>query len=348
MRPLRSVVRGMGLGVGILVVAASVASGQSVLSLAEGRSAVIPDKHGFVSLDFKESAIGLRLYRDSVIEFDPGESEVEAVCERDWARIKDHEERTFDLSLAAEKGKRALFKGGSFTPGADVQIGYARFWELGFDPPSKCPEKDKAGEIDLGGHGYHAFFIGLRGGVTGRDTVAFPTGLPAVLADETGWTTGLTIAYNRRFHGSRLLALSASLGREWRSPGDDSPLQACVVESSGVDADGKPVRLEDCSDRYAKLTDFTSGELRVEFAAKIREAGEGPHVGVLLAASTKFRQEMSTTVDLAMGPTLHPKDEPTKMLGAALLEVRDLADASGSHPRFKDRLSLRLYATLPF
>jgi hypothetical protein len=110
------------------------------------------------------------------------------------------------------------------------------------------------------------------------------------------------------------------------------------------------VRVESCEDRYAvELGEESRGQLRLDFTTKVgRVAGEeSPFLGLIAAVSATGRTDLKPTYSLAVGPTIHPADAPSQILGGALLEIRDFTNANGQHPGNK-KLFVRLYVGLPF
>jgi hypothetical protein len=308
------------------------AFGQGILELSDGRTAVIPSGVGYLAVDFKDASIGARLHRDR-------KRAGGANC-----GIPNHQEFAANLSFSAQKGKRALFDKGQFTPGVDLEPGYAFFWE------DAIPDCKKVGDIDAP-HGYNALYIGVVQSIVGNDVALFSATGVATLETESTKSTSVNVAFNRYFGRGRIIGLSAQAGKEWTSPGDDDPLQTCVQTNSGVDENGKPVTASDCKNRFiGPLQDLRTLKTRVDYLMKIRPIAwkDKPQIGLYTTLSTVSQSGLNTVFNFAVGPTLHPKGKPGQLLGAFLIEARDFSNANGKHPKVKDRWSARLYATLPF
>jgi len=304
---------------------------QGILTLSDGRSAVIPSGTGYITLDFKDAAIGARLHHDR-------KKNAAENC-----GVPNHQELTANLTFSAQKGKRALFDKGQFTPGVEFEPGYAFFWE----DRLTCTT---SGDIDAA-HGYYALHLGLTTSIVGNDVATFPTGSPATLETQNTKSAGFNTALNRYFGRGRTLGFSVNTGKEWNSPGDDDALQTCVQTNAGLDKDGKAVVSSECKDRFiGPLKDLRTIKTRLDFLAKVRPiAGKDkPHVGIYTSFSTTSQKGLGTVCNFAFGPTLHPKGKPRELLGAFLIEALDFTNANGKHPSAKDRWSARLYAAIPF
>ena len=327
----------------LVLLHAAPARSQGILELSDGRSAVIPSQTGYLAIDFKDASIGTRLHYDFVDDADPIQA-----CGEVIPVIANHREVSGTVSFSAQKGKRALFDKGQFTPGVDIQPGFAWFWE----------DRQTASTIDCNGpdgphgsHGYSALYLGFAGSIVGNDTALVPAAGVATLDTQSAKSAAITAAFNRSFGHGRLLGVSASLGKDANSPGDDDPLQVCVQQSAGVDKDGHVVSVADCKDRYlGPLHDFTTIKSRIDFSMKIPGVNRkaGPGVGVYTSLSTVSQTDLNTVFNFAIGPTIHPKGKPRELIGAFLIEARDFSNANGKHPTVKERWSARLYAALPF
>ncbi|MBK9240527.1 MAG: hypothetical protein IPL75_09760 [Acidobacteria bacterium] len=339
----------VALALGLAVLPAA-ATAQTILSTAEGRSSIIPVKDGFLAVDFKESTIGTRLFRDVLIALPKESPETKVICgNKQVPIIKDHYETSLNTALSAQKGKRTLFESGEFTPGLEAEFGVARVWELG--APAPTPEQCAAENYDVRSNGHRALFFAVTGTVVSRDIVEGGGTTKAALSSKTGKTMGIKMAFNRAFGDTRVLGFAATAGIERDSPGEASASNVCVVDTTGTDAKGNVVRVESCKARFAKpLADFSVGTLRMDFASKLQPGKHLDRVqlGILASASVVLRTGLNSVMNLAVGPTLHPKGSPSKVQGALMLELRDVTNANGSHSSLSDKFSLRLYAAFPF
>jgi hypothetical protein len=307
------------------------ARAQGILELSDGRSAIIPNQTGYLAIDAKDASIGTRLHQE--FKKNPTEN----------CGIPNHQELAANISFSAQKGKRALFDKGQFTPGIDLEPGYAYFREDAID----C---STSGDINAR-HGYTALYVGLVGSGVGNDIVTFPEGAAASLKTVITKASAVNVAVNRYFGHGRTLGFSVQGGEEWDSPGGDDPLQVCVATNASADADGKTITASDCKDRFVgPLKNLSTVKARIDFLAKIRPVAwkDKTQIGIYMSLSTTSQTGLRTVYNLAVGPTLHPKGQPSKLYGAFLIEGRDLSNANEKHPHAKDRWSARLYATLPF
>lgn len=319
------------VGIALTTVLTSTASAQGVLELSDSRSAIIPNATGYLAIDFKDASIGARLHHD--IKKHP----------TDNCGIPNHQELAANLAFAAQKGKRALFDKGQFTPGVNFEPGFAFFWE----DKINCAG---SGDIDAP-HGYSALYLGFVGSIVGNDVALFPNGAVATLETDSTKSASATVAFNRYFGRGQTVGLSIQGGKEWLSPGDDDPLQTCTLAQSGADKDGNSVSAADCKDRFiGPLRDLNTFKVRIDYLAKLRPIAwkDKPQIGIYTSLSTTGQSDLNTVYNFAIGPTLHPKGQPGRLLGAFLIEARDFTNANGKRPDPKDRWSARLYATIPF
>lgn len=73
-----------------------------------------------------------------------------------------------------------------------------------------------------------------------------------------------------------------------------------------------------------------------------------PQFAMIGAVSTDLRQYARTAYNIAIGPAVTPPLMPDNIVGALMLEVDDVTDASGQAPTFADRFAVRLYIGVPF
>ena len=73
-----------------------------------------------------------------------------------------------------------------------------------------------------------------------------------------------------------------------------------------------------------------------------------PQFAVIGAVSTDLRQYTRTAYNIAVGPAVTAPLMPDNIIGALMLEVDDVTDASGQAPTFADRFAVRLYIGVPF
>jgi hypothetical protein len=73
-----------------------------------------------------------------------------------------------------------------------------------------------------------------------------------------------------------------------------------------------------------------------------------PQFAMIAAVSTDLRQYSRTAYNVAVGPAVTPPLMPDNIIGALMLEVDDISDASGQVPTFADRFAVRLYIGVPF
>jgi hypothetical protein len=73
-----------------------------------------------------------------------------------------------------------------------------------------------------------------------------------------------------------------------------------------------------------------------------------PQFAMIGAVSTDLRQYARTAYNVAVGPAVTPPLMPDNIIGALMLEVDDITDASGQVPTFADRFAVRLYIGVPF
>ena len=326
-------------------------AGQGILTAADGESAVIPVRQGFFTFDLNQSEIGLRAYRERNV----GPERRTRACGVTFPQLRDHDERAFRLAFAAAEGKRALVSSGKLTPGAEASLTFVRFRELGWVPVrdsiAECPKPNAQGDMVIARptRGYHAFALTLKGGVVARRT-AEQSGDVVAFDDEVGGSVGGVLTWNRAFRNARVLGVALDVQRGFASPGDADPLDACVTRLRGVTVDGDSARVQECEERYVgPLGDETRGQLRVDWTSKLvrTQRGRGPAVGLYAAASGLARTNATTAYSLAAGPMLHPAERPSQVLGAALVELSDLTNASGRRPKLSQRLFLRLFVGLP-
>jgi len=334
--------RTIGLVLAVLSAMVPESFAQGILTLSDGRSAIIPYEGGYLTADFTESAIGTHLHWEFV-----GDVPTIVLCGQQVAGIPNHRQLTADLTFAAEKGKRALFSKGQFTPGIDLAPGFALFWEHTPTAPD-CTHAPDA--IDARGT-YDALYIGFVQTVVGNDVVLTPPGGPITLETDATKNSSAAVTYNHYFGRGQLLGASARFGKEWLSPGNADPLQTCVQAASGLDVTGNAVVVSNCTNMYVgPLSDLTTTRLRLDYEGKLRPIAwkDKPQIGVYASLSTVSQTGLNTVYNVAVGPTLHPKNKPRQILGAFLIEGTDLFNANGKHPQARDRWTARLYATVPF
>ncbi|HYN82272.1 MAG TPA: hypothetical protein VES88_12275 [Gemmatimonadaceae bacterium] len=181
--------------------------------------------------------------------------------------------------------------------------------------------------------------------------IATQTGPTLVqFTDKIGVTASILGGLNRSFGRSRILGTALDLGREWRTPGEDDPQNACETTMAGIDKDGKQVTVETCDDRFVgPLPDVWRAQLRFNWSQKVRylSGDAGPSIGIVgaLTATARTREQVSYTA--AAGYTIHPKGKPTNILGAALLELADMTNTTGKHPTLLKMLNVRLVLGVP-
>lgn len=319
---------------------------QASLETAGGGTSIIPRQSGFISIDFAESEVGLRTYTERFV----GDTDATTkVCGVEVAIIADHTERAFEVALGAEEGKRAILAKWDFVPGIEASYSWARYWERGYIEPDPCPAPGE--DIDPETLGYTAAFFKITGGWVERSVVTTSGSSPVVISTEdgSGMTLLGTLGWNYAWTERRVLGLAIEAGREWNSPAGNDPQSVCSVTAEGQDADGNPVLIQSCEDRFVgPLDDSSVGRLRTDFVTQVgRVRVDRPSFGFLAAGAAVVRSERKPTYNIALGPTLHPADSPSTVRGALLLELRDITNGSGRVERFRDRVGVRLYVGLP-
>lgn len=322
---------------------------QASLTAAEGGTAIIPKQQGFLSIDLTESKIGVRRYAETVLKT----GSLIRVCDVDFPVIDDHTEGAVELALAAEEGKRTLLSKGAFSPGVEGSISFAYFNEHGFVIPTTCPPKAGGDvEIDPQTRGYHAFFVKLRGEWVTRNTFEAGSGpSPQITTEDgSGATVGLSAGFNLAWTERRVLGASLEVAHEWASPADADPQSVCTSSVTGTNAEGTPVSVQTCEDRYlGPLDEYNVATGRIDYVTKLGVPKVGrPSLGVIAAASVTARSGLHPTYSLALGPTFHPAGSPSRIQGGALFELQDITNANGKHPNLRDQFIVRVYVGLPF
>jgi len=338
--------RVIALGVGFLMVSARFSGAQSQLTAGDGKSAILPVGQAAIVLDLNEAKVGVHLHQDRNYPAPPPVP----MCGHQVNVVPDHRELTTDLAVAAKKGKRSLLSSGSFVPGFDLSFTAARFFEHGFAPPAKCPSGDNG--FDVVSNGYDALFLSLVSEIADRKTVEVSSSGAnklTTMQEVAGPSLGLKGGWNHAFGSARILGLDLEGVHDWKTVGDDDPSSVCTQSAAGVDKNGNVVTVQQCEDRFiGPLPDAWHGRARVDWTQKLWRAPKGgPAIGFLAAASLTTRSTKAPTYGFVLGPTLHPKDKPSNILGAMLFEVTDLTNSTHKHPTVLKMLNVRLVLGLP-
>ena len=106
--------------------------------------------------------------------------------------------------------------------------------------------------------------------------------------------------------------------------------------------------MQSCEDRFVgPLPDAWRTQLRLTYVQKVWRFEGGPQLGLLGAVTATGRTEKAPTYAAAAGLTFHPKDKPSHVVGATLLELSDVTNATGNNPTLLKMLGLRLVVGLP-
>lgn len=245
----------------------------------------------------------------------------------------------FDAGFSATKGKRDLFKGGSFTPGFDLGLTLLHTLE-------KQPNRSQSARS-----GYHQFFGRVAVDMVERK-VAEPNDEDTLTLDSlAGTSLGLGGGYNHAFTENLVWSWSALAQHHWNSAEGLKEKDVCLQERTGVDGNGTPLAVASCDKRFiASLTDEWRGQLRTDVFWVARAFGDesSATLGFLTSASLDVGARAASSFNVSIGPTVQRPEHPTQVLFAVLLEGVDLANNAGQSPKFRDRVRLRLYVGVPF
>ena len=184
----------------------SPAGAQFPLQSAEGTSGLLNDNGaGLFSDDASKTRVGIKAnWGESNIVQDPNTGQIGFAPLSEWI---------LDAGFAANKGKRDLFKGGSFTPGMDVSLTFSHTREQQIS-------------------GFNQFFGRVTLDTVERKLTDF--GMPdaqtsdaempdlqvASLTTDTGVSLGFGGGYNHAFSEAVIWGASATLLHRWNSEGD--------------------------------------------------------------------------------------------------------------------------------
>jgi hypothetical protein len=295
---------------------------QAAYSAANGDASIIPINFGFLNAEFAEVKLGLTFTQ-----------RLDRSCE--WSDcVPDQFNFSVYMSAAARKDQQSMFSKLDFDPGFDIggRVAYI---------------------LQRDGPGYDVFYVG--GGYTSqtRQTIG-PDVVPGFTAlNEVNQSTfAASVGFNHAFSEVTIVGVGVEGRRELSSPGIRRASEFCTPGSAGGG-----FRVLVCRDRFEEpLSDYWSGQARMDLSIKVIEFGAGAHaprLGILSAASVDWLEGADEAVNFAIGPSVHVAGYPGHVVGAVLFGLQDAFDANGLHADsegsyMSDHFLVRMVIGVPF
>lgn len=304
----------------------------AVPSGAEGTLSIL-ETGTSVYLDASKSKLGLYLSGDPMRAIDPtecspleGDARDACVAQQQLDRLESMGRWFYDVSLAvsAKDGERSLFSGGEVVPGFEVAASVNRTQELR--------------------RGYVHGFAAARGSWASVKTATESNGVYTLDTEDSG-AVGYTLGVNWFINESERLGigLAHSGDQLWASTRSLRTVEVCVRQAAGTDVDGIAVDVSRCSDRYlAPLDDPFVTRTGLSFVAPLPTIGQAP-VSLAGGATVQTGIGDDPTLDLSIGPVLHPVGRPRHTLVALVFGFEDVTDANDLDRSFEDVFSVELF-----
>jgi hypothetical protein len=242
------------------------------------------------------------------------------------------------FAISAKEGRRSLFAGGEITPGILASVMYNSMHNLDHGQAAGVPGTESLNVVSWG--------IGPNIAWKSIDTWE-EQGDIVELNDESSVALGIEagVAWTRPRYE---LGLSFGGARRWNSTGLDKPSNVCVESRSEVDAEGDPVVISRCSERYAgPLSEDTITETRLDIGYRLANA-MSTSVSIVGGGSLNTLSDADPYWSFRFGPVVHPARSPHQTLFAVLATFTDITDANDRDLRFfKDIFSIQLYLGIP-
>jgi hypothetical protein len=141
------------------------------------------------------------------------------------------------------------------------------------------------------------------------------------------------------------------------TPGTDKPSSLCQITATGTNEDANTIQVAKCDDgfvgplpdqwvesfRIDAIKNFT----RIKTDPKTKEVTAVATFGVVGSFNVAHRTDVDPILNIAFGPTLHPKGVPHKVLLAVLFAFSDITDAKDKGKTLHDKFGVKLYFGIP-
>ena len=258
-------------------------------------------------------------------------------------RSVDTSQTFIDLTagISGQKGERSLFANGTITPGYDLGVAVTRRLESA--------------------SAHHGGYTDVYAGVIATSRpLTFATITPsgsATVADASERTVGLTTGVNFFLRENFAVGIGGGVKRAWSTPGLQKAMNVCTSTASGTTAAGQIVQVSTCDDGYTgPLADQWIDSVRLDVLKNFTRTKMDPASGDIVAVATvgvigsvnvNHRTGTAAVYNLAVGPTLHPKGVPHKVLLAAVFGFADVSDAANQGKTLRDKFGVQLYFGVP-